>query len=283
MGRAKRQKPQVHQRGQETTESEETSEQSDAGLASKKQRLNRLATQIVQKREESLFMKSVKACLIILGFSFTVLMGHFYISLLVMILICGQMIELLNVRRKPGHENQARMTLIDVWFLITFFYSLTPRIFLRRSFLEGTLPKDHIVFEILYNKNLIVAFSMAAIGFLGFTLCLEKGLYKAQFKHFSWSLVAMLVGLSLPSLVIHNIYQGLFWFVVPHFSVTIQSITSYLVNKCTQGTQITNIAPKRTWEGLLIGVAFSMISTLFLAEALSEMSYFTCPQVNFFL
>ena len=60
------------------------------------------------------------------------------------------------------------------------------------------------------------------------------------------------------SSIVYNIYNGLFWFIMPSMCVISNDIFAYIFGFFFGRTRLIKLSPKKTWEGF-IGGGFSTL------------------------
>ena len=85
--------------------------------------------------------------------------------------------------------------------------------------------------------------------------------------------------------VMHNIFNGLFWFVFPSCLVFVNDIMAYITGmawgrKWIQRTFMA-FSPNKTWEGFIGGWFFTMIAAWHLSRLLAQYTWMTCPTNEF--
>jgi CDP-diglyceride synthetase len=107
-----------------------------------------------------------------------------------------------------------------------------------------------------------ICFMLMIVGFLAFVLSLKQGYLKYQFRLFGWIVVATLL-VSLPSwFIMHNLYEGYIWFIIPAFLIITNDIFAYIVGYFFGKHQLIALSPKKTWEGYLGGAFFTFLFSL---------------------
>jgi phosphatidate cytidylyltransferase len=83
----------------------------------------------------------------------------------------------------------------------------------------------------------------------------------------------------------HNIFNGLFWFVLPCCLVFCNDITAYITGMLYGRKYIKrpflSVSPNKTWEGFIGGWFFTMIAAWYLARFLAQFTWMTCPTNEF--
>lgn len=119
------------------------------------------------------------------------------------------------------------------------------------------------------------------VGIILFVLNLKKGHYKFQFNQFGLTHMTILLVVCQAQFVIHNIVEGLFWFVLPVTLVICNDIMAYFFGFFFGKTPLIKLSPKKTWEGFLGAFASTIIIGFILSAFLARFPYLTCPVSNF--
>ena len=107
-----------------------------------------------------------------------------------------------------------------------------------------------------------ICFMLMVVGFLAFVLSLKQGYLKYQFRLFGWIVIATLLVSMQGWLMIHNLYEGLIWFIIPAFLIISNDIFAYLVGYFFGRHQLIALSPKKTWEGYIGGAIITFIFSL---------------------
>ncbi|XP_003383661.1 PREDICTED: phosphatidate cytidylyltransferase, photoreceptor-specific-like [Amphimedon queenslandica] len=112
--------------------------------------------------------------------------------------------------------------------------------------------------EVLATYHKLTCFFLYVFGFVMFVLTLQKDFYGVQFTMFGWTHITLFFMGSDMFMVMQNIYEGLFWFLIPVTLVICNDIMAYVFGFFFGRTKLINLSPKKTWEGFL-GALFSTI------------------------
>ena len=118
--------------------------------------------------------------------------GHVYYSLF--LLFCGVKcyFELININRNPIKDKKNKFnTVLDWYFPICYAFHLIPITFIRRILIDndsvynfkGDYPN---IYSMMYVHNTFISAMMLVGAMVLFTLSLEKGQYRYQFKRLGW-------------------------------------------------------------------------------------------------
>lgn len=114
-----------------------------------------------------------------------------------------------------------------------------------------------------------------------FVARLKKGFYLYQFGQFGWTHMILLVIVAQSSCFVANIFEGIWWFLMPTLLVILNDIMAYLSGFFFGRTPLwPTLSPKKTWEGF-IGAFFStMAVSWFLGLWLAKFKWMTCPRTD---
>lgn len=82
---------------------------------------------------------------------------------------------------------------------------------------------------------------------------------KYCFRSFAFTHILVILFALPSSLIISNIFNGLYWFVMPVLIVICNENTAYYVGRVFGRTQISEISPKKTLEGFLVGLIVTVL------------------------
>ncbi|XP_011369417.1 phosphatidate cytidylyltransferase 2, partial [Pteropus vampyrus] len=114
-------------------------------------------------------------------------------------------------------------------------------------------------------------------GFCMFVLSLVKKHYRLQFYMFGWTHVTLLIVVTQSHLVIHNLFEGMIWFIVPISCVICNDIMAYMFGFFFGRTPLIKLSPKKTWEGFIGGFFATVLFGLLLSYVMSGYRCFVCP------
>uniref|UniRef100_A0A8C5J0Y5 Phosphatidate cytidylyltransferase n=1 Tax=Junco hyemalis TaxID=40217 RepID=A0A8C5J0Y5_JUNHY len=121
-----------------------------------------------------------------------------------------------------------------------------------------TLVQREEPLRILSKYHRFISFALYLTGFCMFVLSLVKKHYRLQFYMFGWTHVTLLIVVTQSHLIIHNLFEGMIWFIVPISCVICNDIMAYMFGFFFGRTPLIKLSPKKTWEGF-IGGFFSTV------------------------
>lgn len=139
--------------------------------------------------------------------SCVIFIGHPAILGVVMLTQCFMFHEIITLAYSellsPGNEIDIPLFRTQNWY----WY------FVATYFTYGKIFKKIFSFEIPY--HMLTSFILFAIGFVSFVLMLKPGMYRTQFCMFSWLWSTLSFIILQSTLIIHNLFRGLYWFLFP--------------------------------------------------------------------
>jgi len=114
------------------------------------------------------------------------------------------------------------------------------------------------------------------MGFVLFVLTLKKEHYQIQFGMFGWTHLTLFILGSQAYLITQNIFEGLFWCLLPVSMVICNDIMAYLFGFFFGRTRLIKLSPKKTWEGFLGAFGSTIVFGFVLSYVLCKYDYFVC-------
>lgn len=125
-----------------------------------------------------------------------------------------------------------------------------------------------------------ICYCLYVSGFILFVKSLKMGHLRYQFKSLCITHMVLLLCVFQAHLIIQNILNGLFWFLLPCGLVIVNDIFAYLCGITMGKTKLISISPKKTLEGFLGAWVFTVLASFILVKLLSSITYMTCPIVD---
>ncbi|XP_038972147.1 phosphatidate cytidylyltransferase 1-like isoform X3 [Phoenix dactylifera] len=119
---------------------------------------------------------------------------------------------------------------------------------------------------------------MVERGFVWFILTLKKKMYKYQFSQYAWTHMILLTVFVQSSFTVANIFEGIFWFLLPASLIVINDIAAYFFGFFFGRTPLIKLSPKKTWEGFIGALGTTMFSAFVLANLMGRFQWLTCPR-----
>jgi len=165
--------------------------------------------------------------------------------------------------------------------LILSYFFLYAKQFLY--YYQPLIPTTIFSWIIVYHRAL--GFSLYVLAFLGFLASLRKESLKYQFSQISWTLMSLLIVMGQSHFVVTNALHGLIWIVLPHSLTICNDIMAYFCGvtfgrKCIN-KPLTPLSEKKTWEGFVGALIFTVIFGFFLSAFLAASDWMICPKSNY--
>lgn len=129
----------------------------------------------------------------------------------------------------------------------------------------------------LATHHRFISFCLYLAGLIMFVVNLKKGHYKFQFNQFGLTHMTLLLVIFQAQFVVHNIFEGLFWFILPVSLVIVNDIMAYVFGKLFGRTPLIKLSPKKTWEGFLGAFITTVLFGFVFSGLMARFQYLTCP------
>lgn len=237
-----------------------------------------------ETRKYNFFIRTIWTFVMISGFFITLASGHSWCILLVLGCQIAAFKECIALTSISSREKNLPLTKTLNWyFLFTTIYYLDGKSLF--TFFQTTI-FEYKFLNLLASNHKFVCYCLYVLGFVLFVCSLRKGFLKFQFASLCATHMALLLIVFQGHLIVKNILNGLFWFLVPCGLVIVNDIFAYLCGITFGRTQLIQISPKKTLEGFVGAWFFTAIASVILTRLLAPYTYMTCPvkdiRTNFF-
>ncbi|XP_039052891.1 phosphatidate cytidylyltransferase 1-like [Hibiscus syriacus] len=147
--------------------------------------------------------------------------------------------------------------------------------------LVNTVTSDKFLYQFvssLVKYHMAICYFLYIAGFMWFILTLKKKMYKYQFGQYAWTHMILIVVFTQSSFTVANIFEGIFWFLLPASLIVINDIFAYIFGFFFGRTPLIKLSPKKTWEGFIGASVTTIISAFVLANILGRFQWLTCPR-----
>jgi phosphatidate cytidylyltransferase len=167
-------------------------------------------------------------------------------------------------------------TLQWMWFAVAIFYTF------------GEFLHDLLQSNAKLHPYMVVAQYLGSISF-----CLYAGTFvltiatfqrehiKFQINQLCWTVLVLCLTVGQLKYVMHNIFNGLFWYVFPCCLVFTNDIMAYVCGMIWGRKFIKrpflSVSPNKTWEGFIGGGICTVIIAWHFARFLAQYTWMTCP------
>ncbi|KAG8490186.1 hypothetical protein CXB51_016038 [Gossypium anomalum] len=229
---------------------------------------------------KSMWIRTYSTVWMIGGFALVVYMGHLYITAMVVVIQIFMAKELFNLLRK-AHEDEH----LPGFRLLNWHFFFTAMLFVYGRLLSqplvNSITPDKFLYQFvssLIKYQMAICYFLYIAGFMWFILTLKKNMYKYQFRQYAWTHMILIVVFTQSSFTVANIFEGIFWFLLPASLIVINDIFAYVVGFYFGRTPLIKLSPKKTWEGFIGASVTTMISAFVLANILGRFQWLTCPR-----
>ncbi|XP_021671226.2 phosphatidate cytidylyltransferase 1-like isoform X2 [Hevea brasiliensis] len=233
-----------------------------------------------RNKYKSMWVRAHSTIWMIGGFALIVYMGHLSITAMVVVIQIFMAKELFNLLRK-AHEDRhlPGFRLLNWHFFFTAMLFVYGRILSQR--LVNTVTSDKFLYQLvnsLIKYHMVICYFLYIAGFMWFILTLKKKMYKYQFGQYAWTHMILIVVFTQSSFTVANIFEGIFWFLLPATLIVINDIFAYIFGFFFGRTPLIKLSPKKTWEGFIGASITTMISAFVLANIMGRFQWLTCPR-----
>lgn len=144
---------------------------------------------------------------------------------------------------------------------VNYYFFMVASIYFYGKLFQEKLYQQIINYPVLnfYMKyQTIICFMLYFIGFMLFLGSLRKGFYRYQFRMLGWTHLIILITVVQTSAIVINIYEGMIWFLLPVIQVCTNDIFAYFFGTLFGRYKLSDITPRKTWEGYLGGIFSSL-------------------------
>ncbi|XP_077249804.1 phosphatidate cytidylyltransferase 1-like [Tasmannia lanceolata] len=233
-----------------------------------------------QNKYKSMRIRAHSSVWMIGGFAFIIYMGHLYIWAMIVVIQIFMAMELFNLMRR-AHESRH----LPGFRLLNWHFFFTAMLFAYGRFLSrqlvNTVSSDKILYKFvsgLIKYQMFICYFLYIAGFVWFILTLKKKMYKYQFGQYAWTHMILFVVFAQSSFTVANIFEGIFWFLLPASLIVINDIAAYIFGFFFGRTPLIKLSPKKTWEGFIGASVATIFSAFVLANVLGRFQWLTCPR-----
>ncbi|XP_059438287.1 phosphatidate cytidylyltransferase 2-like [Corylus avellana] len=229
---------------------------------------------------KSMWIRAYSSIWMIAGFVFIIYTGHLYIMTMVVVIQIFMARELFNLLRRTHEDKQLPgFRLLNWHFFFTAMLFVYGRLLSQR--LVNTITSDRYLYQLassLFKYHMAICYFLYIAGFMWFILTLKKKMYKYQFGQYAWTHMILIVVFAQSSFTVANIFEGIFWFLLPATLIVINDIAAYFFGFFFGRTPLIKLSPKKTWEGFIGASVTTMISAFVLANIMGRFPWLTCPR-----
>uniref|UniRef100_A0A7N0VE19 Phosphatidate cytidylyltransferase n=1 Tax=Kalanchoe fedtschenkoi TaxID=63787 RepID=A0A7N0VE19_KALFE len=215
-----------------------------------------------RNKYKSMLIRAYSTVWMIGGFVLAIYLGHLCIWATVVIIQIFMAKELFSLLRKTHEDTRLPgFRLLNWHFFFTAMLFVYGRILNQR--LVNTVTSDRVLYKLVSYLNkyhMVICYSLYITGFMWFILTLKKKMYKYQFGQYAWTHMILIVVFTQSAFTVANIFEGIFWFLLPASLIVINDIAAYIFGFFFGKTPLIKLSPKKTWEGFIGASVATMIS-----------------------
>jgi len=238
-----------------------------------------------EKKKSKFVIRVISGVGLISVFGSCIYLGHLYVCGIVALAEFLLFRELVKVRYNAYFtEVQDTIPLFRTtqwaWFSVAIFYTYGDFV---SEVVESNSDLHYLVPYVQYSKT--VAFLLYSATFVLTIATMQVGHIKFQLNQLCWTIVVLCLTLGQMKYIMHNIFNGLFWFTFPFLMVCCNDIMAYFCG-ISCGRKFIHkpfiwFSPNKTWEGFIGGGICTMIVAWYLSRFLAQFTWMTCPVNDF--
>lgn len=117
-----------------------------------------------------------------------------------------------------------------------------------------------------------ITFVLYMIGFVAFVVSLRRRRhFKYQFQQFGFCHLALILVVVPSTFFVSNVFQGLFWFVLPIALVVLNDSFAYVCGFLFGRTPLIRLSPKKTVEGFVGGAVMTFVGAVLFTALFSRL------------
>lgn len=238
-----------------------------------------------ESRLKKILIRTVSGAGMISVFFGCIYMGHLYVCFLIALLEVMLFRELVKVRYNAHFHTIAGTiplfrTTQWMWFCVAIAYAYG-------DFLVEVIQNNSQFHHLWPYSQYFSTFSFGLYSatFVTTIATMQSGHIKFQLNQLCWTIVVLCLTVGQMKYIMHNIFNGFFWFTFPFLLVVVNDVMAYF-SGMTCGRKFIrrkfiSFSPNKTWEGFIGGGIFTMISAWYLSRFLAQYSWMTCPTNEF--
>jgi len=239
-----------------------------------------------ESRRSKILQRAVLGLAMFVPFCGILYAGHLYICLLVALIETLLFFELVRVRYNEhydviqGNTIPLFRTTQWAWFAVAIFYAYGD--FVSDTFQDN--PELHqFLGYVQYTGSL--SFVLYSTTLMLTITTLQPGHIRFQINQLCWTIVVLCLTVGQLKYVMHNIFNGLIWFVLPVCLVIVNDIMAYACGMSLGRKFIRrpflSFSPNKTWEGFLGAGFFTIVFSWYASQYLAQFHWMTCPVNEF--
>uniref|UniRef100_A0A7S1BGT5 phosphatidate cytidylyltransferase n=1 Tax=Corethron hystrix TaxID=216773 RepID=A0A7S1BGT5_9STRA len=234
-----------------------------------------------ENRTRKILTRTAAGLIMVSTFAFILWSGHIYVCMLIALLEALLFRELVRVRYSQNFDRiESAIPLFrttqSMWFLLAIFYTysdLAVDIVKANTSLHYLLPYAQ--------QQMPVSFVLYSTVVMVTILTLRIDHIKFQLNQICWTILVLMLTIGQLKYVMHNVFNGMFWFTFPTMMVIGNDVCAYVCGM-TIGRKFikrpfVKLSPNKTWEGFIGGGIITVIYGWYFSKWLAGYKWMTCP------
>ena len=225
--------------------------------------------------------------LMVFIFLSVVYLGHIYLCGLIFFTEVMLFRELVKVRYNTFfHIIEETIPLFRttqwLWFWTSIFFTYSDFVV---DVIKGNTSLHYLLSYARFHTGF--AFLLYSGTFVLTIATMQKGYIRFQINQLCWTCLVLCLTVGQLKYIMHNVYNGLFWFTLPIMLVVSNDSFAWLAG-ITCGRkfihrEFISFSPNKTWEGFIGGWLGTMIFGWYLARFMAQYTWMICPATTFSL
>lgn len=238
-----------------------------------------------EQRKSKFLVRAISGIGMISVFGSCIYMGHLYVCGIVALAEFLLFRELVKVRynayfAKVQDTIPLFRTTQWTWFSVAIFYTYGDFV------TEVVQSNPDLHYWVPYAQYFnTIAFLLYSATFVLTIATMQVGNIKFQLNQLCWTIVVLCLTVGQMKYIMHNIFNGLFWFTFPFLLVVCNDVMAYFCGVSCGRKFIQKpfiwFSPNKTWEGFIGGGICTMVVAWYLSRFLAQFSWMTCPVNDF--
>lgn len=260
--------------GADSNQEDEPSSQEEIQMTSNAQILAR-KLRMVPQHWPNWKLRTLFTTLLIISFMILVYLGPIFMLLTILAVQVKCFAEIIRIGFATNRIPSGKLFHFVPWY----FLAVVNYFFVGESFTQyfTVFLEKYAFLKLLFGYHRFFALCLYFNGFVWFLFTLARKYDVKQFAILTWTHLALILIVAPSYTVVKNTFQGIIWLVAPGSMIACNDMMAYIFGKWLGKTPLTELSPKKTWEGFIGGGIFTVFFSLVLSAILCRYQYFVCP------
>ncbi|CEJ03560.1 Putative Phosphatidate cytidylyltransferase [Rhizopus microsporus] len=230
-----------------------------------------LASEVPNKKWRNWWIRTITTLIMISMFFIVLASGYIWSIIMVMIITVLVYREVIQIASTKGNLR---------WYkTLSWYYLIAAEYFLSGESIIYYFKEIVMVDAFLLpfaTHHRFISFTLYVIG--KYDIILKANLFDfIRFRIFGWTHMAIFLIVFQAHFIVDNILEGLIWFVMPAALVVCNDTFAYICGFFWGKTPLIQLSPKKTVEGFIGGLVFTLIFGFLITTVLIRFDYMICP------